>query len=124
MPRNCRRVTGPQHPPLRIALLLGRSCAHIPDRSQHCLLNRQSRPPAQGSNPRAVEKDKWTIANPPSFASRVRELGAKAEILTNPADRVVDFAILVCPEIEDVNLALRLVDGCENRVDAILHVQV
>src|ERR1022692_1072319 len=99
-------------------------CAHILDRGQNRLLDGQSGPPTQGTNPRAVQQDKGTVPNPAPLASRVHELGIKTEMLTNPSDRVVDFAILVGTQIENVYLALRPVEGSKDRVDAILHIQI
>src|ERR1700733_11517436 len=98
--------------------------AHVLDCGQHGLLNRQSRPPAQSADPRAVEQNKGAVANPAAFTSRIRKLGMQAEMLTNPADGVVHLAILVGSKIEDVHFGLRALDSGKNRVDAILHVQI
>src|ERR1700689_4095175 len=43
---------------------------------------------------------------------------------TNPTDGIIDLAIFVRSEIEDVHSAGRFVEGGENRVNAILHIQI
>ena len=48
----------------------------------------------------------------------------QAKLLANPANGVVDVAILVGPEIEDVHLAIRPIEGGKDCADAILHVQI
>lgn len=89
---------------------------------QHGLLDGQSRTPAQGADARAIEQDEGTVANPAAFAARVRKFWMKTEVFTNPADGVVDLAILVGPEIEDVYFVFRPIDCGKNRIDAILHI--
>ena len=48
----------------------------------------------------------------------------QTEMLTNPGDRIVDLAIFVRPQIEDVHPTIRSVDGSKNSGDAILHIQI
>src|ERR1700722_14083901 len=94
------------------------------DRGQNRLPDGQSRFPAQRANPRAIEQDKWAIPDPAAFASGVCKLRMQPQMFANPADGVVDFAIFVRAEIEDVYLAVRPLNRKKNGVNAILHVQV
>src|ERR1017187_3669649 len=48
----------------------------------------------------------------------------QTQMLTNPANRVVDLAVFVSPQIEDVYLTIRLPESGKNGIDAILHVQI
>src|SRR5579863_5810579 len=48
----------------------------------------------------------------------------KTEIFTNPANGVVHFAIFVCAQVEDVYFVLGAIQRGENRVNAILYVQI
>jgi hypothetical protein len=48
----------------------------------------------------------------------------QAEMFTNPSDGIVDLAIFVRAKIENIYFIVRFVDDREDRVDAILHVQI
>src|SRR5271170_178073 len=98
--------------------------ADVFDCGQHRLLYRQARTPAQRADTRAVEQDERTVPNPAPFAARIGKFRMKTEMLANPADGVVDLAILVGSEIEDVDFVFRPIDRGKNGVDAILHVQI
>src|ERR1700679_1881450 len=94
-----------------IALPLSFHCggvrAHELDRGPNRLLDGQSRLPTQCADPRAIQQDKWAIPNPAAFASGVCKLRMQPQMFANPADGVVDFAIFVRTQIEDVYLAVR-----------------
>src|SRR5579863_8816371 len=99
-------------------------CAYVLDRGQHRLLDGQSRPPPECANAGTIQQDKRAVADPPAFASRVRQLGMQSEMLANPPDGVIDLAVFVSPKIENVHLRIRPLNGDKNRIDAILHVQI
>src|ERR1700691_1474236 len=111
-----------------IALALRFHCGGVRadelDRGQNRLPDGQSRLPAPGADPRAIEQDKWAIPDPAAFASGVCKLRMQPQMFANPADGVVDFAIFVRAEIEDVYFAVRPINRKKNGVNAILHVQV
>src|SRR5260370_11256004 len=98
--------------------------ASIFDRAKHRLLNGQLRPPTQGANARTVQEYEGTVADPAALAARVGKPGTKTEMLANPADGIVDFTILVGPEIKDVHLGLGSAYGGENRIDTVLNGQL
>ena len=77
--------------------------AHIFGGRQDCLANGELWPPAQRPDFGAVQQNKRAVANPTTFAASVCDLRMKAEIAANPADRVLDFAVLICAEIEDIH---------------------
>ena len=99
-------------------------CAYVFDGRQNCLLDAQSGTPAQRADAGAVEQDKRTITHPSTLAAGICDFGMKVQMLANPADGVVDLAVIVGAEIKDVDLAMRLLEGNKNRVDAILYVQI
>src|SRR5579863_8060704 len=45
-------------------------------------------------------------------------------MLADPTDRIVHFAVFVSPQVENIYLCIGLFDRKEDRVDAILHIQV
>ena len=59
---------------------------------------------------RAVEEDERAVADPAAVAAGVGEARVHAELLRDPADRVVDLAVLVRAEVEDLSSAARALD--------------
>src|SRR5450755_3019312 len=110
-----RRLAGFEQPRVRDEVF---------ERADNAVANRELRRPAEAADAAAVEEDERAVADPSSFPARVRELRRNAEMLADPADGVVHFAVLVGPEVEDVDLVGRAVDGDQHRVDAILDVHV
>ena len=78
------------------------------ERPDHALADRQRRLPAERADLRAVEEDERAVADPAALAARVDALGRQAEVLADPADRVVHLAVLVGAQVEDVDLVRRL----------------
>src|SRR5204862_2960918 len=98
--------------------------AQVVERAHDALLDCQLRDPAQAPHARAVQEDEGAVADPAALAAPVGEPRRDAEGPGDPADGVVDCAVLVGAEVEDRGLGLRALDGHDDRVDAVVHVEV
>src|SRR5262249_790154 len=86
-------------------------------RPDHTLPDAQGGLPAQPADPRAVEENERAVTNPPSLSPGVDTFGKDTEMLADPPDRVVDLAVLVRAEVEDIDLASRTRDREQHRIE-------
>src|ERR1043166_6809940 len=87
-------------------------------------LDGQLRCPTKGTDPAAVKEDEGIIANPAALAPRVDQLGRNVEPPTNPANRLVDLAIFILAQIEDIDRLGGFSDRNHDRVYAIVDIEV
>src|ERR1041385_488522 len=92
--------------------------------AHHALPDAEGRHPAQRPDPRAIEKDERAVAGPASVTAGVHPLGRHAEILADPADGLIHLTVLVRAEVEDVDFAFRLRERQQDRVDAVVNVEI
>src|SRR6185295_13367614 len=102
-------------PGIRLEILQG---------SNHAFLNRKPRCPPKGAHLGTVEEYERTVANPTSLAARIIECRLDPEMIADPSNRLPDLAILIRAQIEDGYLLRRFFDRKQNRVNAVLDVQV
>ena len=92
--------------------------------SRDGLLNRTSRVPTQGVYAAAIKQDQGAIADPAPLPPGINNSRGHAQMLTNPPDRIIDFACIVSSKIKDVYICRIVPDGSENRIYAVLDVKV
>src|SRR5262249_18379156 len=98
--------------------------AEIVEGGQDGLANGQPRFPAQGTDLAGIEEDEGTVADPAAFPTAVVPLRLDVEPFTDPAQRLIDRAVFVRAEVEDVERRRRLVEDEEDGIDAVLNVEV
>src|SRR5262245_54569116 len=74
-------------------------------------LRRPAKPPYSGP----VEETKRAVAHPAALTARVPDLRLDSQVLADPSNRIIHFAVLVGAEVEDVHLALSLIEGGHDR---------
>src|SRR5207244_3433120 len=82
------------------------------------------RPPAQGADAGTIEKDERAVADPAPLAAGVSQAGRNAQLLADPSDRIVNLAVLVRAEVEQVDAVAGLCQRQHDRVHAVADVQV
>src|SRR5690348_15523759 len=88
------------------------------------LADAQLRAPAQGANAAAVEEDERAVADPAPLAAGVGQVRLNTQVFADPADGVVDLAVFVRPQIEDIYFIGSLLNRQQHGVDAVLHIQI
>src|SRR6188768_1206058 len=109
------RLAGFQHP---------RVGAEVVQRTDHGFADAQRLPPAERLEFRGVEEDERAVADPPARAAGVPALRAQPQALADPAERVIDLTVLVGAEVDDVHRLSGLRNDGEDRVYAVLNVEV
>src|SRR5687767_1358382 len=94
------------------------------ERADDARANREPGPPADGANLRGIEEDERIVADPAALAARVVDGRRGPKVPGDPANRLVDVAVLVGAEIVDVDLVAGAFDRHQDRVDAVLNVQI
>src|SRR5438105_5913429 len=94
------------------------------DSLENGFANTEVRFPAQRADLRAIKKNERTVANPSPVSAGIGNRGLQSEVLTDPPDRVIDLAILVGAQIEDVYAGVCLFDGQQHGIDAVVYVQI
>src|ERR1051325_9002360 len=123
-PSPSRDARGPERERSRAHLQQPRVLAQVRKRLENAVADRELGRPAQRSHLLAVKQDERVVSDPAAIATRVLASRLDTERFADPANRVVDLAILVGTEIEDVDLARRTLRRHENRVDAVLYVEI
>src|SRR6516164_8194339 len=94
----------------------------------HCaddrLLNGELWLPAERANGGTVQKDERIVTDPAAIAAAITQLGLESEMAADPPDRIVDLAVLVRAEVEDVDLLGSGVDSEHHGVEAVLNIQI
>src|ERR1700722_859058 len=88
------------------------------------LAYRQSRAPSEGPDARRVQEDERIVAGTAAIAAGIIAPGRETETGGDPGNRVIDLAILIGPEIEDIHLVVGMRHRVKNRVQAILNVKI
>src|SRR5688572_31109948 len=91
---------------------------------KYALLNAKFWSPAQCTDFGCIEKNERVVANPATITPRVNALRIQPQALANPANRVINLAILVRTEIVDIDLFLRLFHHKKNGINTILHIKI
>ena len=73
----------------------------VRQRSENSFPNGKSRFPTQAAYAGAIQEDEWAIADPSSWSAAVNPIRMDAERFTNPSQRVIDGAMLVCAQVEN-----------------------
>src|SRR5206468_4707467 len=83
-------------------------------------------PPASALFPYTTlfRSDEGAVARPAPFASGVAPPGGQAEVIADPAQRLVHRAGVVGAEVEDVDRLAGALQHREHGVDAVVHVEV
>src|SRR4029077_5645987 len=63
-------------------------------------------------------------ADPAPRSPRIAYLWRQAEMAGDPADGIVDLAIFSGAEIKQIDLGLRMFQRVQDRVDAVVHVEI
>src|SRR5665213_2401237 len=84
----------------------------------------EPRLPAKCCDAGGIEKNELVVADPAARAAGIGELRRHAEMAGDPADGIVDLAIFRCAEIVDVDLLLRPLQREQDRITAILHIEI
>src|SRR5262249_51012277 len=69
-------------------------------------------------------KDEGAVPDPSARAPAIPFPWLHAKGVANPAKRLIDGAVLIGSEVEDVDRIVRAVDRHPHRVDAIVHVEI
>src|ERR1035438_5027015 len=93
-------------------------------RADDALLDGERRFPAQAPQARAIQEDERAVGHPTTFAAGVAPFRLKAEMPGDPADGVVNLAILIRAQVENVDRVRAALRRQQDGVDAILHVEV
>lgn len=80
--------------------------------------------PAKRTYACRIKKNEGIVADPATITAGVMERGRQAKMADYPTDRVIDLAIFAGAKVEDVGLGLRMPDGMQDRVDAVVDIEV
>src|SRR3954465_404933 len=98
---------------------------HQPIKRPHDPLSyRKARLPTKCTDFLAIQKDEGVVADPSAIPAAVFEFRRKAEMLRDPAYRVLDLAIFIATEIENTEFLIGPTKCKQHGVNAILHVEV
>src|SRR5260221_3046819 len=93
-------------------------------RRYYAVPNRHLWRPTQRLDSAAIKKDERIVPNPAALAAGVGKLRLQLKPLANPADRLVDLAILALSKIEDIDAASGTFDCDQDRIDAVLNIKI
>src|ERR1700761_2648050 len=93
-------------------------------RLRYALSNSELRPPPKSPHGRAVQKDERIVSDPPTVAASVAKLRPQVQLFTNPSYGIVHLAILVCPKVQHRHASITTFDRGQDRVDAVLNVEI
>src|ERR1700736_1409822 len=71
----------------------------ILQRANDAFADRQLRTPTQGADVGRIQKDERTVADPAAVAACVSPPRLDAEVIANPAQRIVNTAVLLGTEV-------------------------
>src|SRR5581483_476035 len=100
-----------KHPRLALQVL---------QRADHGVADGEGWRPAERADFFGVEEDERAVADPAALAAGVFAIRVQSEMRGNPAERLVDVAVLVGAEVEHVDQVLALADHRQHRGQAIL----
>src|SRR2546425_11775702 len=105
-PSLCRGARGQERRRSRVLAHQPAVCPEVVERPDDAFPNGQLRFPAQRSNSRRVEKDEGAVAYPAAVTAGVDSHRIDPKVPTDPTDGVVDLAVFVGAQVEDVDLVL------------------
>src|SRR5262249_43748174 len=84
----------------------------------------QSRRPAKSTNAACIEINEGNIADPAAIAAGIGEARGKTQPVGDPTGGILDFAIFVSAEIEDVNLSIGAFDCRQHGFNTISNLKI
>src|ERR1039458_3730440 len=94
------------------------------DRPNNSFTDAQLGRPAEFPDSRAIQENERAVTDPTALAAAVPNLRGDAQMLGDPADRIIHLAVLVQAQVKDIDLGVGLFNGSEDRRDAVFDVEV
>jgi hypothetical protein len=80
--------------------------------------------PPESTNLAAIQKNKRAVAYPTALPSPVGNFRMESECFSNPAYGIIDFAIFVGTQIEDIYFGMAGFGSKEHGINTILYVEI